>query len=78
MLATRMIVTSALMSGVKPIRIIAQSRIGSVLSVPVTRRVISVSSKERAKARIAAAPIAERRLGATTKRKVCQPLAPRS
>jgi hypothetical protein len=58
--------TRALMSGVKPMRIIAHSRIGSVLLVPVTRSVISVSSKESAKASSAAEPIADIRLGART------------
>ena len=57
---------------------IAQSRTGSVLCVPVTSSVIMVSSKERAKARIAAPAMALARLGRSTRRNVCQPLAPRS
>ena len=51
--ADRMSATSALISGVKPSRIIAHSRIGRVLCVPVTSSVIRVSSKDSAKARIA-------------------------
>ena len=45
----RIIVTSALMSGENPRRIMAQSLMGKVLSVPVTSSVIMVSSKDKAK-----------------------------
>ena len=42
-------VTSALISGVKPTRIMAQSRSGKVIWSPATKVVIRVSSKERVK-----------------------------
>ena len=67
-----------MISGLKPRRIELHSHIGSVLRVPVTRSVISVSSKESAKVRIAEERNADIRFGASTKRKVCQRLAPRS
>src|SRR5207245_2495739 len=71
-------VTRALISGVKPMRIIAHRRIGKVLSWPVTSSVIRVSSNDSAKASTAAETSAVRRLGSSTQRKVCQRLAPRS
>ena len=62
----RTTVTRALISCVKPTRIIAQRRIGKVESVPVINRVMSVSSKDSAKARIAAEPMAGIRPGSST------------
>ena len=76
--SARTIATRALMSGVKPRRIIAQSRIGSVFCVPVTRMVIIVSSNDSAKARMAPPIMALERFGRTMRQKVCQRVAPRS
>ena len=76
--SARTMATSALMSGVKPSRIIAHSRIGRVLSVPVTRSVISVSSKDSAKLNTPAPISVLRRLGRMMWTSVCQAEAPRS
>ena len=54
-------VTSALMSGAKPSRIMDHSLTGSVLSVPVTSKVIMVSSKESAKPKRRQVKIAKER-----------------
>ena len=74
----KMMATSALMSGVKPNRIKAHSRIGKVLSVPVTRSVISVSSKDNAKLKTPAPINVLRKLGRMMCTSVCQAEAPRS
>ena len=66
----RTTVTRALMSCVKPTRIIAQSRSGSVIWSPLRKTVIKVSSNERVSARRAPVTMADMSCGNTMYRNV--------
>ena len=69
---------TALISGVRPRRMVDQMYIGKVLSRPVRKKVTGISSKLSVKDRMPAPITAVRMFGSVTRKKVCQPFAPRS
>ena len=76
--AETVIVAMAAISGEMPSRSIDQMCIGSVLSAPVRKKAMAISSNDRVNTNNALPRIAVRMFGSVIRKKVCHRLAPRS
>ena len=78
MVSSRISVPMALTAGVSPVRIMPQTRVGSVLPLPMVKTVMTKSSIDSAMAMSAAPMTIGRMIGSVTVRKAVKGLAPRS